>query len=97
MNTVTPTTDEEVNGLLAYAIPALSLGAGGAVVDDFEDGFLATNMNTYPGITSNPDWPDERGPFDTSNPRYWLHGDYKDVGYLYVYELYDAMVSRGGL
>jgi len=97
MQTIAPTTDEEVNKLLAYAIPALSLGAGGEVIDLFIVDDQQIDMNTYPGLGNDIDWPGERGPFDDVTPRFWFHSDFKDVAYLYVYKLYDNIVVRGSL
>lgn len=100
LRTVTPNSDAEVNELLAYAIPALSYGAGGAGIVRFQTQGVAQDMNDYPGSDSNPDWPDERQPFevnDANEDLYWLHSDFKDVAYRYVYKLYDAMVVRGEL
>jgi hypothetical protein len=100
LRTVTPNSDAEVNELLAYAIPALSYGAGGAVVLTLEDTQKAMDMNTFPISGVGLDWPGER-PLDrdpvTQQPRLWHHSDYKDVAYRYVYEVYDEIVYEGAL
>jgi len=100
MSTLNPASSEQINELLAYAIPALSYGAGGAVVTSFIPAQKTIDMNAYPGSGGNPDWPAERRPFEVNAANedlYWLHSDFKDVAYRYVYELYIAMVVRGGL
>lgn len=95
-----PDSQQQVNEMLAYAIPALSFGSGGARIDKIFslNNLRSINMNTYPGSGSNPDWPRERRPDvnpRTGLPRLWRHGDYKDVAYRYVHEFYDEIVTRG--
>lgn len=100
MSTLTPNSNEEVNELLAYAIPALSFGSGGAVVNGFVKTNKEINMNSYPVADGGFDWPGER-PLDrhpiTQEPRLWRHSDFKDVAYRYVYKLYDEMAFRGNI
>ena len=40
-------------------------------------------------------WPPER--IGSSSGDNWLHGDFKDVAYFYVYRLFDDVVTKGTL
>ncbi len=71
------------NTLLSEMVPALSFAAGANPVIRF--GTRNVNM---PDHFKN-DWP-------RANPS-WQHSDAKVVGYLYIYKVFDAVVSEAGL
>ena len=73
--------------LLADAIPALSSAMGRNQLNDFGAGQI--NM-----MDQQNGWPAAR----LSDPELghrWLHSDLKNVAFLYVYELFDDIASRG--
>jgi hypothetical protein len=81
--------------LLAEAIPALSHATGSNPIDYF--GVPVTiagdgNIDLMTMKRGDNAWPSVRG--STHN---WLHGDFRDVAYFYNYNLYDDIVSKGGL
>ncbi len=75
---------------LSYEIPALSFAAGGTKIPSFDEGENAVNMNE----SMQSGWPEERVP---AEGRDWLHSDFKDISYRYVYKLFDHFVQHGGL
>ncbi|MFO1521905.1 MAG: hypothetical protein U1G05_07660 [Kiritimatiellia bacterium] len=87
--------------LLAEAIPALSVPAGGHPVDwkkrDPNSDDTSIDLSSDPSISDVINrWPAGYGGRDEKANR-WLHGDYKDVAYLYVKGLYDKILVEGGL
>jgi hypothetical protein len=71
------------NTLLAEMVPALSFAAGANPAIRFG--------------TRNVNMPDEfKNGWPRANPS-WQHSDAKVVGYLYIYKLFDAVVSEAGL
>jgi hypothetical protein len=75
--------------LLAEAIPATSYCAGSNEVLRFND-FGARNFNMPEEFRSG--WPSEERDDD-----FWLHSDLMNVGYVYLYALYDEFVGEGNL
>ncbi len=78
--------------LLAEAIPVLSLpvgGPGGVMMED-EDVFDDANVHDMQTRFKNG-WPKSR-----DNVR-WKHSDVHEIGYTYIYNLWDNMVIMGGL
>jgi hypothetical protein len=78
--------------ILAEAIPALSFAAGSNEIQDMD--ILAgedRNIDMYFELRTGTTWPGERPDDD------WLHGDFKDIAYPYVYNLYDRFVEIGNL
>jgi len=80
-----------MNRLLADAIPALTLPVGA----NFTSVFGQANKNNFDmqEVYKNDkkDWPSLR------IEKNWRHSDLKDVSYIYVYNLFDAFVTLGGL
>ncbi len=77
--------------VLAEAIPALSRATGANPVDGF---FLDNNVDMM--TTMKNGWPAGRMNSDHKLNN-WLHGDFRDVGYFFVYRLYDDICTRGVL
>jgi hypothetical protein len=80
------------NQLLADAVPALTLPVGG----NFTSIFGPANTNNFDMQSrfknDNKEWPLLRG-----KDKNWFHSDLKNVSYPFVYNLFDAFVSLGGL
>ncbi|MCX6984754.1 MAG: hypothetical protein NT118_08400, partial [Lentisphaerae bacterium] len=77
--------------ILAKAIPARSFAIGRNEINRIETGFESLDMMA---MKSGPDknwWPNTR-----DNDR-WLHSDFKNVSYLYTFDVYNNIVSLGGL
>ena len=78
--------------LLAEAIPAISCATGGNSIDTVTFTYgqgnidMSTARKRFDGL-----WPTARA--DTK----WLHADFKDVAYYYVYRLFDDVVAKGSL
>lgn len=70
---------------LAKCVPALSSPMGGVQVvsDVISENFNLNDLNRPNG------W----GRFNT----YWQHSDMKDMSYFYVFQLYDELITKGGL
>lgn len=77
-------SEKRLARLLAEAIPALTLPAGANETSAFG---LRNNFNMQDMQVNG--WPNVR---DKLN---WYHSDFKDVAYLYVYELFDQLVEKG--
>ena len=83
-------TAQVQNDIIAQGVPALSYAAG-------------VNSVSLPGLNKNYDadsqdhkpngWGRSGGDYDTR----WLHSDLKNMAYLYTYDLFNQIVSRGGL
>ena len=73
--------------ILATQISARSLPAGANLIPALETVSRNFDMN----VEYTHGWPAERG-----NSR-WLHGDIKDISYLYVKPLFDAFTEKGEL
>ena len=85
--------------LLAEAIPALSVPAGGHAIiwPDQTPVSLNIDMSADTSIADLAHrWPSAAGDREGKGKR-WLHGDYKDVAYLYVKGLYNYVVNAGEL
>lgn len=85
-------TDPAVRAkVLAEAIPALSRATGANPVErrfgDNNVNMMTTLKNGWPAGRMNSD-------FKLNN---WLHGNFRDVGYFFVYRLYDDICTRGVL
>ena len=70
---------------LAKCVPPLSSPMGGVQVvsDVISENFNLNDLNRPNG------W----GRFNT----YWQHSDMKDMSYFYVFQLYDELITKGGL
>jgi len=66
--------------LLAEAIPSLSGPVGGSPLDKVK------NVNMHSACRDAAFWPARD---EVDKPNRWLHGDYKNPAYAYVYRLYD--------
>jgi hypothetical protein len=79
------------NRILADAIPALTLPVGANEVPRLSpQGQPSRNLNMHEDFKNG--WPLERDePFD------WLHSDFRDVAYTFVYKVFDEFVNRGNL
>jgi hypothetical protein len=83
-------TAQGVSDIIAQGVPALSYAAG-------------VNSVSLPGLNRNYDadspahkpngWGRRGGDYDAR----WLHSDLKTMAYLYTYDLFNELVSRGGL
>lgn len=72
-------------GMSAEAIPATSRATGRNEVA----GFGVAGQGNINLMTKKTGWPRTNGN--------WLHGDIKDVAFLYVHLFFEDMVSKGGL
>ena len=79
--------------LLAEALPATSRATGRNEIYGYFDG---NNFDLMSFINSISEFPQERKTADFPAGR-WLHGDFRDVAYIYLSGLYHDMVSKGGL
>lgn len=80
--------------LLGEAIPALSFAVGSHAVGALETGGAPHNFDLTPSLINagfESGWPASR------TDKSWRHGDYLDVAYCYVHQLYDTIVQSGGL
>lgn len=76
--------------LLSEAIPAVSCAAGANNVPNF-------GINNGNGcIDMQQNYKNPNSPWARESGR-WLHGDFKEVAYYFVYQLYDDVVSKGVL
>lgn len=79
-----------INRLLADAMPALTLPMGANLVAALKE---PNNFDMEKKFKNyNKDWPTVRG-FE----RNWRHSDLKAVAYPFIYNLFDTIVSLGGL
>jgi len=82
-------TGQVVNDIIAQGVPALSGPAG----------FNAINILGFYNYDVNADahkpngWGRSGGTYKTR----WLHSDLKDMAYLYTYDLFNQIVTEGGL
>jgi hypothetical protein len=81
---------EHRSELLSRAIPALSHATGSHPVT--KAGMIDVDINTQ--CRNGIAWPEERG--TKPDNRSWLHSDFKDVSYLYVFKLFDQIVEGKG-
>ena len=72
------------------AIPALSRATGANAIPE------AFSRNNKDMMTLKNGWPAGRMNSDHKLNN-WLHGDFRDVGYFFVYRLYDDICTRGVL
>jgi hypothetical protein len=80
-----------MNHLLAEAMPALTLPIGANIVEIFTGN--NTNYNMQEQFKNDKkDWPQSRG-LDKN----WHHSDVIEVAYPYVYSLFDTLNMQGGL
>lgn len=79
--------------LLAEAIPALSRATGKNMV---EETFSNNNVDMAKSMRNGILWPESRL-LDSDLKDRWLHSDFKETAYLYVYNLYDDIVHKGSL
>jgi len=79
-------TDQAVNEILAQGVPALSYAAGVNEIDGVAD--------NYDADSNKPNgWGRSGAPYYDR----WLHSDLKNMAYFYTYELFNEIVSEGGL
>lgn len=85
--------------LLAEAIPAVSCAAGGNAVVDFGINNGTGNIDMMNKKKSDGNngfiWPVDR--LSSAYGNRWLHGDFKEVAYYFVYPLFDDVVTKGAL
>ena len=80
-------TTQNVNSILALGVPALSRAAGGNAIS--VGGFV-----NYNDEDNKPNgWPRSGGTYQNR----WLHSDFRAMAYLYTYDLFNEIVSQGGL
>lgn len=81
-------TDQVVNDIIAQGVPALSYAAG-------------VNPITPPGWDNNYNMEDNKpNRWGRSGGTYgtrWLHSDLRNMAYFYTYDLFDQLVTEGGL
>jgi hypothetical protein len=83
------------NRLLVEMIPALTRAAGGRDVPVLDKKKNPRNLNLMTKKFQSG-WPPERLANKDLKNRY-LHRDFRDVGYVYIYRLYDYWVNTGAL
>ncbi len=83
-------TTQNVNNILAQGIPALSCAAGRNAITPvgWDESYNYNMENNKPN-----GWPRN----DSTYIDRWLHSDYKNMAYLYTYDLFKTIVSQGGL
>ena len=82
--------EQAVNDILAQGIPALSAAAG---VTNFTLPYSDRYFDANAAACKPNGWGRSGLPY---NDR-WLHSDIKNMAYYYTYELYNIIVSHGGL
>jgi hypothetical protein len=81
-----------MNRLLADAMPALTLPAGANHVEIFTNNNLNFDMQDKSFKKKNQDWPANRG-LDIK----WRHSDIREIAYPYIFNLFDKFITQGGL
>lgn len=76
--------------LLAEALPAITRAMGCNPLASFQ------GRNTDL-MTLRNGWPESRPQPQGQTEKPWLHSDFKDVAYRYVYPFYRDMIQKGGL
>jgi hypothetical protein len=80
-------TTQNVNNILARGIPALSSATGLNVLN-------LAGVDNYDAENNKPNgWGRSGGTYLTR----WLHSDLRNMAYLYTYDLFNQIVSCGGL
>jgi len=83
--------------IMAEVMPPLSGPAGSCAIASIENDNpeRCHNINDSP-FKSLTLWPTDRPTKSRNQIEYkrWLHGDYKDVAYLYVHGLYDMIAEE---
>ena len=79
-----------VSDLIAQGVPALSYATG---VNSFSLPGLNRNYDADSPAHKPNGWGRSGGAYDAR----WLHSDLKNMAYLYTYDLFSEIVSRGGL
>jgi len=79
-------TAQVVNDIIAQGVPALSYAAGCNAI-----------MGAVQNYNANDHKPNGWGRDDDTYHTRWLHSDLKNMAYLYTYELFNELVSQGGL
>jgi hypothetical protein len=77
------------NDIIAQGIPALSYATGVKAIN--LQNFYNFNMDDT--VHKPNGWGRSGGTYGTR----WLHSDLKNMAYLYTYELFNELVSQGGL
>ena len=79
-------TAHVVNDIIAQGVPALSYAAG-------RDAIVGTVQNYNANDHKPNGWGRSGEPYNDQ----WLHSDLKNMAYMYTYELFNQLVSQGGL
>jgi transglutaminase superfamily protein len=77
--------------LLAEAIPALSLAVGKNEVSRFDDIQPKVKRNIDMNLSYKNGWPPSRS--QKEEDKQWKHSDLRDVGFPYIYSVYDKLKS----
>jgi hypothetical protein len=75
--------------LLAQAIPAMTVAAGGPGGGKMIKNLLQKNVINMQGRFPN-DWPEER---KAKGDLRWKHSDLRNVSYLYIYKIFNGMLN----
>jgi hypothetical protein len=79
-------SQQNINNIHAKGIPALSLAAGRAYVG-----------GTSGSLDMNEDIPNGWGRNDATYQDRWLHSDIKNMAYPYTFDIFNNIVTAGGL
>jgi hypothetical protein len=79
-------TQQVVNNILAEGVPALSYATA-----------VSSIVGARQNYDANVNKPNGWGRNDNTYSTRWLHSDLKDMAYFYTHDLFDQIVSQGGL
>ncbi len=82
------------NRLLAEMFPSLTYAAGRNSVKAIDDLASGRQFDLNSATFKPNGWPDSRRDNDFPN---WHHGDLREVAYLYIYPVFDKILTVGGL
>ena len=74
---------------LGKYVPAVSSPVGGRAINTIVRENVDMNVDTSEGVPRPNEW--GRASSD------WQHSDMKDMGYFYVYKLYEQIIQKGHL
>ncbi len=86
-------TQDDIWLSLAKHVPAVSSPVGGMVVFQMSARNINMEVDGEQGVLRPNGWGRNHDVYQES----WLHSDMKDMAFLYVYKLYEQLITRGNL